>query len=449
MILWYPSVFSFVLLVIAMKRLGVLLVLWSVAFWFGGWGQATPPVSYDPLAAAHDKMVDEEIVAAGIKNPRVIAAMRATPRHEFVQATERPLAYYDMALPIGNSQTISPPYVVAYMTEQLDPQPDDKVLEIGTGSGFQAAVLSPLVKDVYTIEIVKPLGERAARTLKRLKYANVHTKIGDGFAGWAEHAPFDKIIVTCSPEKVPDGTRGRAKRRRPPDRSGRRALSADAVLVQEGGRQTRLDGVAADAICANDRLGRGRPRNQAGPGQPARRQRQFRRARHQSATQEIVPEPQAVLPSKPADDEAPKPVGWHYQRQLELVEAKDAPDGQHYVRFANSDPGGPAAPCREWRSTAAKFTRLEFPYGFARHRRPRRPQRGRGAGFGSDLLRRKPGQVGHAWLGPWKGTFGWRRESEVIAVPPLAREAVLRIGLHGGVGEVSFDDIQVKPARHR
>src|SRR5437588_10870908 len=106
--------------------------------------------------------------------------MRTTPRHEFMPITERAKAYFDMALPIGEKQTISGPFVVAYMTEQLDPQPTDTVLEIGTGSGYQAAVLSPLVKDVYTIEIVEPLGKKAERTLGRLKYNNVHVKIGDG-----------------------------------------------------------------------------------------------------------------------------------------------------------------------------------------------------------------------------------------------------------------------------
>ena len=152
---------------------------------------------------ARERMVREDIVDAGIKNDRVIAAMRDTPRHEFVLRKDLPLAYYDMSLPIGDSQTISGPFVVAYMTEHLDPQPSDKVLEIGTGSGYQAAILSPLVKEVYSIEIVESLGNKAARTLKRLKYNNVMTKIGDGYQGWAEHAPFDKIIVTCSPEKVP------------------------------------------------------------------------------------------------------------------------------------------------------------------------------------------------------------------------------------------------------
>ena len=117
-------------------------------------------------AELRNRMVDEEIVAPGVKNPRVIAAMRATPRHEFVPSASLQLAYYDMALPIGEGQTISPPFIVAFMTEAIDPQPTDKVLEIGTGSGYQAAVLSGLAKYVYTIEIVEPLGKKAAETLK-------------------------------------------------------------------------------------------------------------------------------------------------------------------------------------------------------------------------------------------------------------------------------------------
>src|SRR3954454_16921241 len=131
-----------------------------------------------------NKMVDKEIVAAGVKNECVIRAMRDTPRHEFIAANLRERAYLDMALPIGNSQTISPPFVVASMTEAIDPQANDRVLEIGTGSGYQAAILSPLVKDVYTIEIVDDLSKRANRTLKRLHYDNVHTRSGDGYKGW-------------------------------------------------------------------------------------------------------------------------------------------------------------------------------------------------------------------------------------------------------------------------
>lgn len=119
-----------------------------------------------------------------VSDVRVLSSMRATKRHEFLNPDQWENAYYDMAMPIGHGQTISPPYIVAFMTEQLNPQPEDRVLEIGTGSGYQAAILSPLVKDVYTIEIVEPLGLKAAENLQRLNYTNVHTKIGDGYLGW-------------------------------------------------------------------------------------------------------------------------------------------------------------------------------------------------------------------------------------------------------------------------
>ena len=152
---------------------------------------------------ARQRMVQEALVAAGVKDPRVLRSAAATPRHEFVDRKYRRYAYLDMALPIGDRQTISSPFIVAYMTESIDPQPTDRVLEIGTGSGYQAAILSPLVKSVYSIEIVPTLGRNAKRILQQLNYQNVHTRIGDGFKGWAEHAPFDKIIVTCSPEDIP------------------------------------------------------------------------------------------------------------------------------------------------------------------------------------------------------------------------------------------------------
>jgi protein-L-isoaspartate(D-aspartate) O-methyltransferase len=134
-------------------------------------GAAASPLAAQTRAQfdqRRDEMVREVIVGAGVKDPRVVKAMQATPRHEFVAANLRAQAYFDMALPIGDSQTISSPFIVAYMTESIDPQPTDTVLEIGTGSGYQAAVLSPLVKDVYSIEIVEALGQKAQRTLKRL-----------------------------------------------------------------------------------------------------------------------------------------------------------------------------------------------------------------------------------------------------------------------------------------
>jgi len=156
-------------------------------------------------AAQRAAMVAEQLAAPerGIRDPRVLAVMGGVPRHEFVPEPERPLAYVDSALPIGHGQTISQPFIVAFMTEQLAPQPGDRVLEIGTGSGYQAAVLVRLVREVFTMEIVEPLGRRAAGTLARLGFTNVTVRVGDGYQGWPEQAPFDAIIVTCAPEAVP------------------------------------------------------------------------------------------------------------------------------------------------------------------------------------------------------------------------------------------------------
>jgi protein-L-isoaspartate(D-aspartate) O-methyltransferase len=157
------------------------------------------------MTEARARMVKEQLAAPGrdLRNPRVLDVMGRVPRHEFVPAREQAEAYHDHPLPIGYGQTISQPFIVAFMTEALNPQPADRVLEIGTGSGYQAAVLAELVAEVYSIEIVKPLAERAQETLQRLGYRNVHVRAGDGHQGWPEQAPFDAIIVTCAPERVP------------------------------------------------------------------------------------------------------------------------------------------------------------------------------------------------------------------------------------------------------
>ena len=159
----------------------------------------------DPYATARVHMVREQLAAPGrdIEDPRVLDAMREVPRHELVPAEYRKFSYDDRPLPIGYNQTISQPFIVAFMTEQLEPSPDERVLEIGTGSGYQAAVLSKLVAEVYTIEIVEPLAERATRDLARLGCDKVQVRAGDGYLGWPEAAPFDAIIVTCAPEAVP------------------------------------------------------------------------------------------------------------------------------------------------------------------------------------------------------------------------------------------------------
>ncbi len=157
------------------------------------------------FAALRRQMVEEQLKAPGrdITNRQVLEAMAMVPRHEFVPEASRAAAYADRPLPIGHGQTISQPFIVAFMTERLDPKPTDRVLEIGTGSGYQAAVLSVLVAEVYTIEIVEPLARRAEGDLQRLGYRKVKVRAGDGYQGWPEAAPFDAIIVTCAPDHVP------------------------------------------------------------------------------------------------------------------------------------------------------------------------------------------------------------------------------------------------------
>jgi protein-L-isoaspartate(D-aspartate) O-methyltransferase len=166
-------------------------------------GPAGDQSAPDPYAAARELMVAEQIASRDVKDPKVLAAMREVPRHLFVPADQRPSAYEDRPLPIGHGQTISQPYIVALMTELARPKPSDRALEIGTGSGYQAAVLSKLVAEVDTIEILEPLAAEAKARLAQLGCANVITRTGDGYGGWPEKAPFDLIIVTAAPDHVP------------------------------------------------------------------------------------------------------------------------------------------------------------------------------------------------------------------------------------------------------
>ena len=172
-------------------------------------------------------MVQEQLKPRGIHDERVLAAMAKVPREEFVPENLRNKSYWDSALPIGHDQTISQPFIVALMTEELRPKPTDRVMEIGTGSGYQAAILGELVADVYSIEIIEPLAKNAESTLQRLGYKNVYVRAGDGYKGWPEHAPFDSIIVTCAPERVPQPLIDQLKE------GGRMIIPVGAKFAQE------------------------------------------------------------------------------------------------------------------------------------------------------------------------------------------------------------------------
>ena len=174
-----------------------------VASWWSAGFATDEKTSDSTLIDARLRMVDNQIAARGIKNKLVLAAMKAVERHLFVPAKYRVYAYEDRPLPIEHDQTISQPYIVGLMTELAGIDSTEKVLEIGTGSGYQAAVLSVLARQVFTIEIVKPLADSSGALLERLGYDNVTVRAGDGFVGWPEEAPFDAVIVTCAPEEIP------------------------------------------------------------------------------------------------------------------------------------------------------------------------------------------------------------------------------------------------------
>lgn len=187
----------------------LLLCLWLLG---PGSAIATPiaPVqvasqlsTVDELDAPRQQMVEQQLRRRGIKDPIVLGAMAKVPRHQFVDPSQAHLAYEDSPLPIGYRQTISQPYIVAYMTEAAEVGSTDKVLEIGTGSGYQAAVLGEIAEEVYTVEIIPELAQRARQILDELGYQNVYVKTGNGYQGWVEHAPYDAILVTAAPERIP------------------------------------------------------------------------------------------------------------------------------------------------------------------------------------------------------------------------------------------------------
>jgi len=384
---------------------------------------AQPPARQkpDPSEAARERMVRDDIAAGGVTDERVLAAMRATPRHEFVPGPQRNLAYFDMSLPIGEAQTISGPFVVAYMTEKLEPKPTDKVLEIGTGSGYQAAVLAPLVRTVYSIEIQEKLGEKAAKTLARLGYRNIVTKIGDGFLGWPEHAPFDKIIVTCSPEDVPRPlVEQLAEGGRMVIPVGERYDQTLVLLTKREGRLERESLVPSLFVPMTGTAEQGR-KVKPDATRPAIDNGGF----------------ETLLPDSTV------PTAWYYGRQMQLVEADDAPEGRRYLRLTNTDPGRPAHVFQGFPVDGRTVSRLTV--------QAQLRAEGVRAGLAPDeapafvvkFFDEDRSRSARAFVGPWGGTFPWKEVQGTLAVPTWAREAILQVGMLGGTGQIEVDAVAI------
>ena len=374
----------------------------------------------DRYREARAKMVKEDIVGEGITNRLVLHALNTVKRHEFVPSKLFREAYIDKALPIGYQQTISPPFVVAYMTEALDPQPTDRVLEIGTGSGYQAAVLAEIVKEVYTIEIVPQLSREASRRLKKLGYDNVHTLAGDGYKGWPEHAPFDRIIVTCSPESVPipliEQLREGGRMIVP---LGERYQQVFYLFEKQNGKlvQKRLIPtlfVPMTGISESKRRVQPDPTN-----------------------------PNIVNGSLEIDDNDDGKVdSWYYQRQVKRVQG-DAPDGDYYVTFENAEPGRTSRMLQglaiDGRHIAFVNLSLDLKIEDVRAGEKDYQKPAFYIHF-YDKIRRSLGDYS---VGPWLRNQDWERTGRRIPVPLAAREAIVRIGLNGATGKMSVDDLRI------
>ena len=395
-----------------------------------------------PVVEKAKLMVENELLPqGGLTNPAVIDVMKRVPRNRFVPPLHQSIAFRDQAIAIGNAQTISPPYIVAYMTEQLDPKPDDKVLEIGTGSGYQAAVLSLLVDQVYSIEIVEPLGLRAEKTLETLGMDNVHVRVGDGYKGWPEAAPFDSIIVTCSPESVPQPLVDQL-------REGGRMI----IPIGERYQQSFYLCKKINGTLEKERLTQTLFVPMTGEAEDKR---------------ETLPDPNKPTLVGGGFEEVRDngtPVGWHYARSVKIIQDADAREGTRFARFTSY--AEPVATSQRGMTRTAtqpadgtqKFAQIL--QGFAVDGRNvskiRLELQVRGQNVASTNGRRQTpiiilwlydenrSQIAEILQCPCSGTFPWRSCTPEIAIPKKAREAVLLVGLPQASGQLDVNDIVLK-----
>jgi protein-L-isoaspartate(D-aspartate) O-methyltransferase len=410
-----------------MSRGGVARTPWAVALLAASWILCSPGTvcaqRADPYAELRSALVDNEIAREGITNTRVLESLRSVPRHQFVRPDQKPFAYFDQALEIGHKQTISPPFIVAYMTEVIDPQPTDRVLEIGTGSGYQAAVLSGLVQDVYTIEIVEPLGEKAARLLKKLGYENVHVRLGDGYLGWPEEAPFDKIIVTCSPESVPQPLIDQLKE------GGRMIIPLGERYQQVFHLFVKQDGMLQETKLLPTLF------------VPMTGRSETQRA--------VLPDPrhpeivnggfeQSTLEPGKADN-------WYYQRRSTLV-TEDAPEGGQYLQFENDVPGRGAHILQGMGIDGRAIGSVRVSLKMKLANLQAGPEENQRPGLTIHFFDARRMPIGAQQLGPWYNDQDeWSTEQASLPVPRGAQEAIVQVGLNGATGVLSLDDLRLIP----
>jgi len=384
--------------------------------------QKNPRESFEIL---REQLIKNVLVPNGIKDPRVLKSVGDTPRHEFVPKKYVGQAYQDIAIPIGEAQTISSPFIVSLMTQSLDPKSTDKVLEIGTGSGYQAAILSPLVQDVYTIEIVQDLGEQTKQLLADMNYANVHCLIGDGFKGWPEHAPFDKIIVTCSPEKVPEPL---------------------IEQLKEGGLMIVPIGERYQQMLFSMRKVNGKLEREAlqptlfvpmtGAAEDARQVKAD--PRHPKLVNGDFELPLINNSSIP---------GWYYQFGCVSVQDPNSINGQQVIEFRSTDHKSPSMLLQGLAIDGSIVKKINLGGWIETENVHIGNGKEQSPSIAIQFFDSNRNRIGYNYIGGFSGTRKWKKEDRILPVPAATREVIVSIGLFGSVGVARFDGIFIEAVK--
>lgn len=379
--------------------------------------------SKDPYALERERLIRNVLIPGGIKDPRVLDSVAKTLRHEFVPPQYVRQAYLDIAIPIGESQTISSPFIVSLMTEALQPKATDKVLEIGTGSGYQAAILSPLVQDVYTIEIVEDLGQRTTELLANLGYKNVHCRIGDGFKGWPEAAPFDKIIVTCSPADVPKPLVEQLKE------GGMMVIPVGEryqqmlYLMRKKGDKLEKEALTPTLFVPMTGDAEKNRTVQPDPKHPALANTGF---------------------EEPLIRDFHIP-GWYYQFGCKQIPDDQAPEGKHVVEFQSSDPQLPNMLLQGMPIDGRAVKKIKLGTWLKLENVKVGRDKEKSPSIAIQWFDSNRNRIGYNYVGGFKGTRNWKLEERTFNVPLEAREAIVSIGMFGAEGTAWFDGIVLEP----
>lgn len=382
----------------------------------------------DPYQEARDRLVSQVLVPGGVTDERVLRVIASTARHEFVSEKYKAQAYYDLALPIGDKQTISSPYIVAVMTAALLPDPNDVVLEIGTGSGYQAAVLSPLVREVYSIEIVESLGKQAASVLAKLGYKNVHTRVGDGFKGWEEAAPFDKIIVTCSPEEVPQPLIDQLKE------NGMMIIPVgeryQQTLYMMRKKNGKLEREALRPTLFVPMTGTAEDQRQvlADPANPKLMNGGFE--------DELI-----------GGEHVP---GWYYQFGMHVGESNDIPPGsKRHIVFENQVAHRPALLLQGIPLDGRLIRKIRLSGWVSTTNVKSGGTDDEKPAMVIQFLDENRNRILLSHVGPFTGTRDWKKEHHDFDVPAAAREALITLGMFGATGTTRFDNIELEVLKRK